>query len=103
MAKVKRVVKLVGVVESLSGVVPAKTSDAKDVIEFRGASPKGVQDYFKFGLYRGTNGDIEAVTLTTPKGCYDLTFVVARGIWVNKAIGIDVTLKKIVGELRYRS
>lgn len=104
MAKVKHVVKLKGVIETLDGdVVVAKTSDSKDVIEFRGASPGGVQDYFKFGVYRGTNGDIEGVTLTTPKGRYDLEYVVARGIWVNRKIGIDVTIKKIVGELRYRA
>lgn len=108
MSKVKHVVALRGVISTSTGAVIAKTHQAKEVEEFHGDTPKGVKpfvaSYFKLSGYKDeSTGEYCALFLTTPKGKYELKFNAGAGIWQCTANGrkLHVSLKKVVGELRY--
>ena len=110
MSKVKHVVKLRGVISTSTGVVVAKTHQANEVGEFHGDTPSGttpfVASYFKLAGTKDEEGNYLELFLETPKGRYPMKFNQSAGIWqYTTPLGhkIHVSLKKVVGELRYWS
>lgn len=65
---------------------------AKDVVSFTDA-----KNYFKVTL------NVSSVTVTTPKGVYQLEKHPTLNIYQGKCAGVKthVSLKKVVGEIRY--
>lgn len=103
MGKDKHVVKLRGIISTSTGIVVAKTHQAADVEEFHGDSPK-TKSYFKVSGYKDAEGNYEVLFVETPKGRYEMTFNEGAGIWQHETasgVKFHVSLKKVVGELRY--